>query len=51
MRWFWGTRISVLSNNTVKAAAKTAYRATDMIVKVSIDNYLGQQQLWCENNL
>ena len=44
MDWFWGIWISIVSNNTVRAAATIAYRATDMIVKLSIDGYLGQQQ-------
>ena len=38
--WFWGIWISIVSNNTVRAAATLAYRAIDMIVKVSIDSYL-----------
>ena len=40
MDWFWGIWISIVSNNTVRAAATLAYRAIDMIVKVSIDSYL-----------
>ena len=49
MGWFWGIWISIVSNKTVRAAATIAYRATDMIVTVSINSYLRQQQ--CENNL
>ena len=43
MGWFWGISIGVVSNNRVRAAATIVYCATDMIVKVSIDNYLGHQ--------
>ena len=42
MGWFWGVWICIVRNNTSRAAATIAFRATDMIVKVSIDNYLGQ---------
>ena len=43
MGWLWGIWICIVRNNTGRAAAMTAFRATDMIVKVSIDSYLGQQ--------
>ena len=43
MDWFWGMWIGIVRNNIVRAAATTAFRATDIIVKVSIDSYLGQQ--------
>ena len=43
MGWFWGIRICIVRYNTGGAAATIAFRATDMIVKVSIDSYLGQQ--------
>ena len=43
MGWFWGIWICVVRNNTVRAAATIAFCATDMIVKVSIHSYLGQQ--------
>ena len=42
-------RSEIVRNNSVRATAAIAYYATDMIVKVSIDRYLGQQQ--CENNI
>ena len=41
MDWFWGIWIGIVRNNIVRAAATTAFRATDIIVKVSIDSYLG----------
>ena len=43
MGWLWGMWICIARNNTGRAAATTAFRATDRIVKVSIDSYLGQQ--------
>ena len=43
MGWFWGISKGIVSNNRVSAAATKAYCATDIIVKVSIDSYLGHQ--------
>ena len=43
MGWFWGIWICIVRNNTGRAAATIAFRATDIVVKVSIDIYLGQQ--------
>ena len=42
MSSFWGIWIGIVRNNIVRAAVTIAFRATDMIVKVSIDSYLGQ---------
>ena len=38
-----GISIGIVSNNRVRAAATIAYCATDMIVKASLDRYLGHQ--------
>ena len=43
MGWFWGISIGMVSNTTVRAAATIVYCATFMIVKVSIDSFLGHQ--------
>ena len=39
----WGIWICIVRNSTGRAAATIASLATDMILKVSIDSYLGQQ--------
>ena len=38
---FRGVSIGIVPNNRVRAAATKAYCANDMIMKVSIDSYLG----------
>ena len=43
MAWVWGIWICIVKNNTGRAAATIAFPATEMIVTVSIDSYLGQQ--------
>ena len=43
MGWLRGVSIGIVSNNRVRAAAIIPYCATDMIVKVSTDSYLGHQ--------
>ena len=41
MGWFRGVSRGVVSNIRVRVAATIAYCATDVLVKVSIDSYLG----------